>query len=266
MAAASPARAARRSGVVPAPSIVSSPRSSLVRYGCCFFSCAFDWRRDRAARDQIHAGQLVVDDLRRRPVRRRHRVHVHGGIQRRPARLVGEIRVGALVEQHARDVVVAVDDRAMSSGVMPSGSAAFMSAPRDARTVHALDAALARGKLSRRQSAGRQPLLARLERGLALPFLHTSIAHSHRRRARSAPASSPDDLRPPPTSAPSVRATLRAHRRRRRAPAAPCAASTLPVRAAVISAVSPSVTAAFASAPAFSSFSIIAASPLTQAR
>ena len=43
-------------------------------------------------------------------------------------------------------------------------------------------------------------------------------------------------------------------------------AGTLPVRAAVISAVSPSGNAVFASAPAASSFSITAASPLTHAR
>ena len=43
-------------------------------------------------------------------------------------------------------------------------------------------------------------------------------------------------------------------------------AGTLPVRAAVISAVSPSGKAVFGSAPAASSFSMTAALPLTQAR
>ena len=53
--------------------------------------------------------------------------------------------------------------------------------------------------------------------------------------------------------------------RRRRAASSAFTASTLPVRAAVIKAVSPPGSVVFGSAPAFSSSSIIAALPFVQA-
>ena len=72
-------------------------------------------------------------------------------------------------------------------------------------------------------------------------------------------------LRPPPTSGPSARAALLrvdvgAARR-----AAPSPTPSLPVRAAVISAVSPPGSAAFGSAPASSNSSTIAPLPFVQA-
>ena len=38
------------------------------------------------------------------------RMHVHEEIERRRAGAVGHVRIGALVEQHGREVVVRVDD------------------------------------------------------------------------------------------------------------------------------------------------------------
>ena len=91
MTGASPAFAARSSGVVPAPSTPSPPRSSLVRRERCA-----QWRVDIGATGQQHlhdlqAGERRVVFFRRRPVGRRHRMRVHRGLERRPADVVGEL-------------------------------------------------------------------------------------------------------------------------------------------------------------------------------
>ncbi len=47
--------------------------------------------------------ELVVDFARRRPIRFRHGVHIHGGVQRRSSGFIGDVRVRALIEQERRD-------------------------------------------------------------------------------------------------------------------------------------------------------------------
>ena len=57
-------------------------------------------------------GVELVDELRRRPAQHRpHRVHVDRGIQRRRAGAVGDVGIGALLDQHGGRVEMRVDDR-----------------------------------------------------------------------------------------------------------------------------------------------------------
>ena len=124
---------------------------------------------------------------------------------------------------------------------MPSGSTALIFGARFEQDLRALDASLARGEQQRSQAAQRQPLVARLGCDLPFPLVDVRDARSRPRRARSVPSPSPDAARRRPTSAPSARAIPRARPPSRRGRAAPSRLRRLPVRATVISAVSPSV-------------------------
>jgi hypothetical protein len=62
-------------------------------------------------RHQLQGHRPVVDHLGRRTVRGGHGVRVDGGVQRRPAARIGQVRIGAALDQEPRDVEVAVDDR-----------------------------------------------------------------------------------------------------------------------------------------------------------
>ena len=83
--------------------------------------------------DQVEARKLIPKDVRHRHVRHRQGVHVDGGEQRRSAVLVGQVRVGALLDQETGDIVMAVDDRGYTA-LVPSGSVTFRSAPASTST------------------------------------------------------------------------------------------------------------------------------------
>ena len=112
------------------------------------------------------------------------------------------------------------------------------------------------GKEQRGQRSRRQPFFARLGGQLPLPFLDVrsrvdvgAVRDELANHRRSAAA-------PPPTSGRSGRASLHGRQPPRRARSTPSPLRPVPVRAAVISAVSPSVPATFASTPAFNSRSM----------
>ena len=172
---------------------------------------------------------------------------------RHPGR-VGDVGIGALLEQHRRHVVVAVDDREDHRG----GAVGILRCRdwRRPRPARAPPRARPRGPRTsapswRRPEAwsGRRPCARRSSscpRGR--PWRRPRAAAARRRHGSRAAAHisavSPNQLSWAFGSAPRA-SSIRI-------------ASTLPVRAAVISTVSPSAVAPLASAPACSSASIIA--------
>ena len=108
----SPAFAARRNGVVPAPSIVSLPRSSLARYGGKRFSGAFG---SAPRSSSMRATSSAVNEFSSTFGAGRFELSIVlksiAAYSAAAARVVDEIRIGAGFDQRARDVVVAVDQR-----------------------------------------------------------------------------------------------------------------------------------------------------------
>ena len=165
------------------------------------------------------------------------RAHVHGRVERRHAGGVGQVRIGALLEQHRRGVVVRVPDRAhqrrrpfgiggvdarrraSSSAAAASGApsrAAYISAvqsPRGRIVEHAFEAEPILGERQRVRArihvrAARQPAAspppawfsaaAHISAGLAeLPLLRVR----RWRRGRAAPSPPPGCRSAPPSSA-----------------------------------------------------------------
>ena len=172
---------------------------------------------------------------------------------------VGHVRIGALLEQHRRQVEMRVDDREderggadardrRSSAPPPSagrrsrGSAtAFRSAPSSASARAAVDRALARREHQRRPAAARE---RRVRAAAARELQHRRLEHGRARvdvgaRPRPAPARPRRGSR----AAAHISAVSPNHRSRALTsaprPISACTASALPVRAAVMSTGSP---------------------------
>ncbi len=149
------------------------------------------------------------------------------------------------------------------NGLMPSGSAALRSAPASTRTLRALDAAFAGGEEQRRHAAERQPLLPRLRRRLTLPLFEVRVRVDVGAVREELANHRADAAARRPTSARSVRASSRAHRRRRRAPAGPWRPRRCRSAPRSSARFRLRVPSALASTPALSSRSMRAALPLT---
>ncbi len=169
IASASPALAARSSGVVPVPEhgIVAAIQLGAIRLQLLQLRVHVRAVREQRL-DQIHAGELVIDLVRRRPVGFRHGVHVHSGVQRRAAGFIGDVRIRALIQQERRDIVMSVDHRHQHrADVVRIGRVDFRAGFQ--QNLRAIQAALPRGEQQRRQAAQRHPFLARLLGDLPFP-------------------------------------------------------------------------------------------------
>ena len=95
---------------------------------------------------------------------------VDRGVQRGPADLVRHVDVDAAFDQHRRHVVLAVDQRQDQSALLVGIDDVDVGLGVE-QDLCALGAAFASREEQRREAAFGQPLVARLERSLALPVL-----------------------------------------------------------------------------------------------
>ena len=264
---ASPARAARSSGVAPCARIVSPPRScGTSRYGGRRFSCRFGLAPfSSSILADVERGDRILARQHRHGAVALHRqgADVRRHVERRAAEEIPLIDVGAGLDHERRELEVQIEQRHVERRDA-LGILEIRSAPAAIR-CRAHSTQPSRAAYS---SGVKPPLFMSFGRGSVMTF------RSHWRTTPRAFRSAPFEARnftisawlcaaahisavcPPKLSLALMSAPASSSR---------FAASTLPLRATAISGVSPSGFLVLGSAPALSSASMIGAEPMIAA-